>query len=190
MSQRKRRELLVDAKVQRALVARAAKYWLYCQLSIALMLVCWVAVTDRPESSSDLFARAWRCCGPALIASVLLLPIVLADAIRLTNRFAEPMVRMRTAMKQFADGDAVGPVHFRKGDFWHDFAEDLDQVIARAESTCWKRPYRDGKLRLAARRRASLGSTRRAHPKTVRETFGAAPAGSGDLRPTTFRDEP
>ena len=61
----------------------------------------------------------WFHFGPALVASLVLLPIVVVDIIRLSNRFsAGPMVRMRRAMQNLAKGERVPPLQFRDNDFW------------------------------------------------------------------------
>jgi len=33
-------------------------------------------------------------------------------------------------MRELADRDIVQPVHFREGDFWFDFAEDFNRLLA------------------------------------------------------------
>jgi len=43
-----------------------------------------------------------------------------------------PVYRLRRSMRALADGN---PVHFRDGDFWYDFAEDFNRVVALARST-------------------------------------------------------
>lgn len=134
MSARKRRQLFIDGKVQGALVVRVMMYWFYCLLSVALMTACWAIFSDRPATSADLMRRVWIQCGPALFASVLLLPIVIVDCVRLSNKFAGPVKRLRHAMKDLADGRHVRPQNFRDGDFWFDFAEDFNRVLARIQA--------------------------------------------------------
>jgi hypothetical protein len=97
------------------------------------MMVCWVIFAHRPSSSVELFQHAWGLCGPALIASMLVLPIVVVDVVRLSNKFAGPVHRMRRTIKQLADGRVVEPVCLRKEDFWYDFAEDFNRALARMQ---------------------------------------------------------
>ena len=40
-----RKQIFVDAKVQGALVLRVALYWVFCLLTVALMLLCWRILT-------------------------------------------------------------------------------------------------------------------------------------------------
>jgi hypothetical protein len=131
MSDERRRQLFVDRRVQFALLLRATAYWFYCLLAVALMLGCWIVVTDRALSSGELWRQMWSTYAPALGASILALPLVLMDLIRLSNRFVGPMLRVRRAMRRLADGETVDRLKFRKGDFWYDYAQDFNRVLDR-----------------------------------------------------------
>jgi hypothetical protein len=72
----------------------------------------------------------WHHFAPYLIASGLLLPIVAHSAIRFSNRFAGPMVRIRRSLKQLAEGE-IPHVVFRENDFWTDVADDINKLAAR-----------------------------------------------------------
>jgi nitrogen fixation/metabolism regulation signal transduction histidine kinase len=134
MLRHKRKQLFVDNKVQGALTLRVVAYWFYCLLTVALMTACWVILSETPQSSREMLQRVWAHAGPALLSSLLLLPIVVVDAIRLSNRFAGPVLRLRRGMKQLADGQSVSPIHFRDGDFWCDFALDFNRVASRVQA--------------------------------------------------------
>ena len=131
MNLTRRRRLFVDFKLQGVLLAHTAIYWCYCLLSVTLTATCWVVFAHRPGSSAELFSTLWGYFGPALIGSILLLPLVLMDCLRLSNRFAGPMVRLRVAMHRLANGEPVKPVKLRDGDFWCEFAADFNRVLAR-----------------------------------------------------------
>jgi hypothetical protein len=53
------------------------------------------------------------------------------DMARLANRFAAPLMRLRGAMQEAAQGEPIKPIHLREGDFWAGFADDLNDVLAR-----------------------------------------------------------
>ena len=73
----------------------------------------------------------WFFYGPAAIASFLLLPLVIMDVIRMSNRFVGPLLRLRRSMRALARGEDVEPIEFRDNDFWHDFADEFNAVNAR-----------------------------------------------------------
>ena len=128
-----RKQLFVDPKVQGALVLRVVFYWFFCLLAIALMLLCWRIVTGPARIFYKHFDDMWFFYGPPAIASLLLLPLVIVDVLRLTNRFAGPMLRLRRAMKAAARGEQVERLEFRKDDFWRDLAEDFNTLVSRIQ---------------------------------------------------------
>jgi len=135
MSNRKamRKHLFVDPKVQGALVARVILYWVVCLVTMTLMLLCWRIVTGPCRLFYTHFDEMWFYYGPALIASFLLLPLVIVDIIRLSNRFAGPMLRLRRSMRALARGEYVEEIEFRDADFWHEFAEEFNAVARRVQ---------------------------------------------------------
>jgi len=128
-----RKQLFVDPKVQGALVWRAILYWFTCLIAMVLMVVCWRVLTGPARMFYYHFDDMWFFYGPSLIISLVILPLVLADLIRASNRFAGPMLRLRRSMRDLARGQHVEPIQFRENDFWHDFAEDFNAVVARVQ---------------------------------------------------------
>jgi hypothetical protein len=128
-----RKHLFVDFKVQGALVARVVLYWLVCLIGITLMLLCWRIVTGPARMFYTHFDDMWFHYGPALIASFLLLPLVVIDVIRLSNRFVGPMLRLRRSMRQLVRGEDVEPIKFRDNDFWQDFAADFNTLLSQVK---------------------------------------------------------
>jgi len=126
-----RKRLFVDPKVQGALVVRVICYWLICLMTITLMLLCWRIITGPARLFYTHLDDMWFHYGPALIASFILLPLVIVDIIRLSNRFAGPMLRLRRNMRALAQGEPVQPIAFRDGDFWKEFAEEFNGIVAR-----------------------------------------------------------
>ena len=129
-----RKQLFVDPKVQGALVYRVILYWVFCLIAMSLMLLCWRILTGPARLFYTHFDDMWFFHGPALVASLLLLPLVVIDIIRLSNRFTGPLLRLRRSMRALASGEHVEPLHFREGDFWKDFADEFNQVVARVQS--------------------------------------------------------
>jgi methyl-accepting chemotaxis protein len=126
-----RKKLFVDSKVQGALIARVVVYWILCLITITLMLLCWDIVTGPARMFYTHFDDMWFFYGPAAVASLLLLPLVIVDIIRISNRFVGPLLRLRRSMRALARGDDVEPIEFRGNDFWHDFADEFNAVRAR-----------------------------------------------------------
>ncbi|HUG90242.1 MAG TPA: hypothetical protein VML55_05385 [Planctomycetaceae bacterium] len=133
MAREERKRLFVDPTVQGAIVRRAALYWGACLMFVCLPLIIGRTLTDPSrlfyEHLGDLWAQSW----PLLTCAVLILPVILYDLAKLTNRFAGPVVRLRRALKQLADGRPVEPVRFREGDFWPELAAEFNRAAGHLE---------------------------------------------------------
>ncbi len=129
-----RKQLFVDSKVQGALALRVVLYWGACLLTMTLMLVCWRILTGSARAFYLQLDEMWFHYKPALVASILLLPLVVVDVLRLSNHFAGPMVRLRRAMRALAEGKRVEPIHFRENDFWREFADEFNALAANVSS--------------------------------------------------------
>ena len=136
----KRRQIFVDSKVQGMLMTRSIAYWFFCLLTLTLMLFCWEVATGPARPFYDHLSALWRHYAPAAFASLLLLPIVLIDSVRMSNRFAGPMVRLRRGLSHLADGRRVEPIRLREGDAWQSLADEFnrlaDRVQAAQQGTC------------------------------------------------------
>jgi len=141
MSDYKRGRLYVDSRIQGALMVRAAVYWALCLLTMTLVLVGWRILVNPVRAAQTHFNDILFHYGPAIVVGVLLLPLAVFDVLRLSNRFVGPFFRLRGAMRQLARGERVDPIFFRRGDFWHEFAEEFNAVAARLEAA--ERALRD-----------------------------------------------
>jgi hypothetical protein len=128
-----RKRFFVDWRVQGALIVRVVLYWLLCLFTMALLLLVWrmFSVPIRPFHTH--LTELWSLFGPAAVASMLLLPAVVYDLVRLSNRFAGPMFRLRRVMHDMAQGKTGEIVRFRDGDFWQELAADFNTVAARLD---------------------------------------------------------
>jgi hypothetical protein len=130
-----RKHLFVDPKVQGLLVGRIMLYWIVCLISTTLFLLCWRIVTGPARLFYTHFDDMWFHYGPVLIASLVLLPLVIIDIIRFSNRFVGPMLRLQRSMRQLAHGEDVEPIEFRNGDFWHEFAAEFNALRKRIQAS-------------------------------------------------------
>jgi hypothetical protein len=126
-----RKHLFVDRKVQGALIVRVIMYWVLCLITVALMLLCWDIIVGPARMFYMHLDNMWFLFAPAAIASLLLLPLVIVDMIRISNRFVGPLLRLRRSMRALARGEYIEPIEFRDDDFWYDFADEFNAVRAR-----------------------------------------------------------
>jgi len=124
-----RKHLYVDPKLQGALVARVVLYWIVCLISISLILLCWQIIAGPPRPFYAHMKDMWFHYGAAFVASLLLMPLVIIDIVRFSNRFVGPLLRLRRSMRQLARGEQVEPMEFRGTDFWQEYADEFNAVM-------------------------------------------------------------
>jgi hypothetical protein len=134
MSKFKRKRFYVDSKIQGALMLRVTAYWLFCLLTMTGTLFAWQSIMTPTRLMHTHFNDMLFHYGPAIVVAVLLLPFVILDVLRLSNRFVGPFLRLRGAMRQVVQGEDVEPIRFRKGDFWREFAEEFNALVGRIKA--------------------------------------------------------
>lgn len=132
-----RRTYLVDKQVQGALLARAARYWVLSLLVVgSLSILGWMFIAPGMAALVALRSQLPALLSGfaiALLASLVVLPVILYDLARMSNRFAGPMYRLKQTMKRAADGERVNSVHFRDGDYWQEFADAFNELNDRLQ---------------------------------------------------------
>jgi hypothetical protein len=133
MAQFKRKRLLVDPKVQGALVVRVICYWLACMATVEFLALTWSMATgpEQPSFAGYFINYDWPAAGGRmLLASIVLIPISW-DMLTFSNRFAGPVYRMRRVLREVARGGAIENIQLREGDFWHGLADDMNAALRR-----------------------------------------------------------
>lgn len=117
-----RRQLFVARKAQGRLLLRVV---VYC---VVTSLMTTLAVQG---------AQAWLHWKPfqaflsAPLVLLILLPFVLLDAARTSNRLVGPIARAQGAVRGLANNDPVAPLGIRQGDDWMEWTQDFNSMIAR-----------------------------------------------------------
>ena len=103
--------MIADPKLQGILCLRVAIYWFFCQVTIfgALFGLAFL------EGSAG--GAIKRLIVPALITSVMVLPVALFDMVVFSNRFVGPVYNFRQKLSKFANGGVVEKLRFRPGDY-------------------------------------------------------------------------
>ena len=128
MSDRER--ILVDPKVQWTIAGRVLMHWglfVICITSISVMVRILSSVGEQPFSSA--LHAALRSQIPIFGVMMMLLPVFLRDTLKMSNRFAGPMYRLRIALKSLNETGTATPIKFRTGDFWLEAADDFNQTL-------------------------------------------------------------
>ena len=128
MNKKKRRKEFVDKAVQGALVRRLLIHWFaFIVISLALGITL-QALTHPFRPLAEHFGAFVQTNICFLIAIACMTPVFLFDAVRLSNRFAGPVYRLRLAMAELNKGGRPKPLKFRPNDFWKEMAQEFNQV--------------------------------------------------------------
>jgi hypothetical protein len=127
---KRRNQNYIDREVQSSLLRRMCGQWLMFFVANVLALVAWTITTEPPANSQyETIQLVAQRLAPFLLVSVALAPVFFWDTLKLTNRFAGPIVRVRRALLQIAEGKSPGELEFRSGDFWRCLANDLNRAF-------------------------------------------------------------
>lgn len=137
----KRERILIDSDVQVDLLWQATKYWFFCLLTISLFSFCWTVLTTTNQGSVAVFNALIFNYGPAAAASIIVLPLIYFDLLRVSHRFAGPIFKLRRALKAIAAGEKVDSVHFREDDYWHELANDFNAALAKLNEQAAERNF-------------------------------------------------
>ena len=126
-----RQKVWVDSHVQGVLVGRTLLYWFGMLMYFGLSIACfqWWQNPEwtTAEHSLAFLDQVWPCL-PSLL---LILPLVIFDVVRLSNRFAGPIYRLRVHLNNLQQSTDVSPLHFRDDDYWQQLAEPINALQLR-----------------------------------------------------------
>jgi hypothetical protein len=135
MSTSRRNQIITDQTVQGELMFRAIVYWFFCLMVVELMVLGWSLWTGPSQPFTMTIRQCLAVSAPAIFGSVLLLPIVLVDVLRVSNRFVGPVQQIRHTMRQLAAGETARRVYLRRDDYWHELAQYTNIVADNLAST-------------------------------------------------------
>lgn len=129
---KQRKTILVEKQVQGALGWRIAAHW-FIFLGMSVSVTCSLQMLGNFEQ-----VNLWSRLEAALLSQVgsvvvllALLPWFVHDSLKLSNRFAGPMVRLQKSIVELTNEDTAKPVVFRSGDFWQEIATNFNVLRMR-----------------------------------------------------------
>jgi hypothetical protein len=131
MAFNRRRRYLIDGPVQLGLLRRVCLYAAYCLITATMLVFFWRMLMAGAARPHQHLLSAVSDAAPMLLALVAIMPFVAFDLLKLSNRFAGPVYRVRLTLESLARGETVRPVRFRDGDFWCELAPKLNVLAAR-----------------------------------------------------------
>ena len=131
MAKRSRSRVWIDHKIQGALAFRVALHWATFVLVVGVLTLAMQYIANPFAPLNEQMNNVWQNQGPFVIVMLILLPVFLYDTIKLSNRFAGPVVRLRREMQAITQGKPAEKLQFRDNDFWCGLAEDFNKLIEK-----------------------------------------------------------
>lgn len=134
MAMNLRKKQLINWKIQGSIVARLMLYLCCYNVAILfLLVVAWGArasVAALSEAPTVNEPAAWSSQAVPLIGVMcLLLPFILWDLVRLTNRVAGPLYRFQSVMKHFVKTGTLPTATLRDGDLLTEFEINFNEFV-------------------------------------------------------------
>lgn len=128
----KRGKVYVDRLVQGALARRIVTHWcVFFALSMILFTATELFLGDPELSLTGHLSVLWSKYAYFVIIMVSILPTFVYDSMKLSNRFAGPVMRLRDSIHDLAKGERIEELTFRENDFWRELSEDFNVVAKR-----------------------------------------------------------
>lgn len=130
-----RRLRIVEGRLQGQLLRRVCWHWSLFLLVAATLTAGLGLLTSDPQI--PLSNRLWQMGTTHMLPFLVLLtllPYFLVDTVRLSNRFAGPVRRLRTGLEDLAYRNQAQPLVFRDGDFWVSTAVAYNAVVERQQA--------------------------------------------------------
>ncbi|EMI53627.1 putative membrane protein [Rhodopirellula sallentina SM41] len=119
--------------MQYGVVWKIAVHWMALFACNSIALVIWVGLFEQPDVSwKQTVGDSFRRFLPFFVITTALLPAFILDTLKLTNRFAGPVSRLRTEINNAAEGRPVRHLKFRNNDYWREIADGFNALIDRA----------------------------------------------------------
>ena len=132
---KKRRTTIFDPEVQGSVIRKIAIHWIIFFGCNVLALLIWVRLFEQPDASwGQTFSDTFRRFLPFFVVTLALIPAFVWDTLKLTSRFAGPILRLREALAEAGKGRTVPPLRFRDNDFWQEMASNFNLIMEHREA--------------------------------------------------------
>jgi len=137
----RRTKVVSYKKIQFALAKRIMLHWgILFLTSIALLTIWQLLVSGDPFNLySDHMKAMWAKVIPVFVVFLALLPVFVYDTVKFSNKFTGPVYRLQKTMQSLAEGEITNQIKFRKNDFWHDLAEDFNNLLEKTDSDAYQK---------------------------------------------------
>lgn len=131
-----RSKIYVDRAVQGAIAKRVILHWfLFFSLTSVSLLTLEYFLGDAQLSMLEHAGVVVNKYAFFFVLMLAIMPTFIYDTIKLSHRFAGPIVRFKESLKGLANGEDVPNMKFRDNDFWLEMSEDFNRVADRVRQS-------------------------------------------------------
>ncbi len=131
-----RSKIYIDRTVQGAIAKRVILHWFVFLVLTSLSLFTLESfLGDSQLSMSEHAGVVLSKYSFFFVLMFAIMPTFIYDTIKLSHRFAGPILRLKESLKGLADGEEVAHLKFRENDFWRELSEDFNRVADRVRPT-------------------------------------------------------
>ena len=134
-----RKKLFIDSAGQGAIGRRILVFSGCCYLFLLLPLLIARTINEPSSYFFEGFGDLYRRYGYFMTISLLMMPLIIYDVLKLSNRFVGPVFRLRREMQRLADGQHVKPLKFRDKDYWQELGPLFNRIAERSDLLLPKR---------------------------------------------------
>ena len=128
-----RSQFIIDRSVQGALAKRVVAHWCcFFALTVLSLMTLEYFLGDPSLTFAGHANVVWGKYAFFFILMLAIMPTFIYDTLKMSNRFAGPIHRLKVSLRGLADGsEEVSDLKFRENDFWRELSEDFNRVKAR-----------------------------------------------------------
>ena len=128
MSNNQRKRVVVDQQLQSQLARRIVTYWCLTWLLVFTLPILVRMFSENvpfQQLATQIIADFWF----PIVMSVFMIPIVVWDSIRFSNRVAGPIYRITKTIRELAGQAPVRTLKIRQNDFCHDVVDAVNVLV-------------------------------------------------------------
>ncbi|MEZ6136865.1 MAG: hypothetical protein R3C53_18375 [Pirellulaceae bacterium] len=127
-----RSKIFIDKTVQGAIAKRIILHWFvfFLLASLSLFTVEYFMGSSNLSMAEHL-GVVWSKYAFFFLLMLAIMPTFIYDTMKMSHRFAGPILRLKDSLKNLADGGQTQHLKFRENDFWRELSEDFNRVAER-----------------------------------------------------------
>ncbi|MHB8974155.1 MAG: HAMP domain-containing protein [Pirellulaceae bacterium] len=124
----RRRRRLVD-RFQHKLIVRMVFYGAVYQFTLWNFLFFWRLLQTGGGNLFQQYGQFSKEFAPMLLCMLILIPPIVWDAVKFYHRIAGPIVRIKKALRDIAEGRSVGYVQLRDNDELMELQDEFNEML-------------------------------------------------------------